>query len=171
MASTSSPSSEAIMSESPLLRAVAHPLQSTKPRRLSNTASSSLLHLSVEFASTEIDSRADHFVRPRKSSLKASRPSTSEKLESSLYDVQLDGGTDSAAAYVDQHAVDTTHSHKSSNCDQRGTSLRLSSKLESPVEDVNRLQSVTFRLTRGAALLLGPMVFYMVYSQFTGKNI
>jgi len=71
---------------------------------------------------------------------------SSKKLESSLHDVPVPG-TCSIAPYVDLHIADIVRTRKSSYRDQRETSTRLSTKLESPLEEVSSP-------SRGATLVL-----------------
>ena len=110
---------------------VAPPLQSTETCRI--TARSGLNRSTVTFISIELDSRADHFVRSRKSSPKALRPSTSKKLASELCDVQL-AETRNCRAHIDPYAADIVRPRKSSHRDQRSTSTGHTTKLESALE-------------------------------------
>ena len=123
------------------------------------TACSGLTRSRAGFSSIELDSRADHFVCPRKSSPKALRPSTSKKLESSLFDDQL-AETYTFPAHVDPHAADIVRPRKSSHRDRRSASTRPTTKLESPLEDASFLQGAT----RSAAVLFGgTIVLYFIH--------
>ena len=119
------PAQSMLKSESP----VAPPLQSTET--CSITARSGLKRSTV--ISIELDSRADHVVRSRKSSPKATRTSTSKKLASELCDVQL-AETRNCRAHIDPYAADIVRPRKSSHRDQRSTSTGHTTKLESPLE-------------------------------------
>ena len=134
---------------------VALQIQSTETCNI--TARNGLTRSTVTFISIELDSRADHFVRSQKSSLKSLRPSTSKKLASELCDVQL-AETCNCRAHIDPSAADIVRPRKSSHRDQRSTSTGHTTKLESPLEDESFLQRITLLALR----LSGPIVLCMM---------